>query len=178
MLWFFSICKQLSCIGRHCGKNWPIISWAETRGPPCSWRLHALSEKSECPISSTELAPTKFLRFARPDGLTQWLWELRWKSPSSSSSGCMYLVILMEANGGMEEGLNLCDYSHRSMWRNSLHKHCEVRRGQMCSASLCQPEVLPGPTRQLGGKTLGLTAGTWPEVSCLCSLRLCDFDQL
>lgn len=32
--------------------------------------------------------------------------------------------------------------------------------------------------RQLGGKMFGLTAGTWPEVSCLGSLRLYDPDQV
>lgn len=35
-----------------------------------------------------------------------------------------------------------------------------------------------GAYRQLEGKTSGLTAGIWPEVSCLCSLKLCDLHQM
>lgn len=59
-----------------------------------------------------------FLRFARPDNLTQLFWEFRWKSASSFSFNCVYLAILMEANGEVEKCLNLCDYSHSSVLRN------------------------------------------------------------
>ena len=110
-----SICKPLSYMGRHWVKvtNYLMCSWKHTE-------FWVRSQNAWLP--PLRLRQHGFLRFPRPDSLTQWFQEFRQKSPDSSFFGCIYLEMLMEANWGVEEGRNVCDdcIVVHTVLRNSL----------------------------------------------------------
>lgn len=133
----FPICKPLSCVGRQRGRSDQLSHGQKPEG------LSALGcfESSEWEVRMLDFphggcANILSLRLPRPGNLTPWFREFRQKSPSSSFFGCIYMVILMEANGWVEECLIRCNCDHSSRLRNSLQQMlCWVRRGQMWSGS-------------------------------------------